>query len=421
MEWLRAFGDFYKEMTGFSSRCRKIQVLEKYKDEPGVKFVLSFVFSPYVTTGISKKKFDRELSKERLKFRSLFGLLSYVAESRTGRDEVIQQVQAFYDEVQGEDLKELFRLIVIKNVQLGVDTLTINKVIPNLIPTFNVQLANKYFDKPEVVCGKRFTLTTKIDGGRIVALKKDGVVKFYTRAGQEYEGLVDLEQELSSKFPDNLMLDGEITLLHDEGLDNKQTYKQTMMITRKLGEKHGIKMRVFDMMTADEFLSRDCKYTYEERREKLESMFRMQTTFFKMLPVLYSGDDTSMITTILEEQTRRGEEGVMININDAMYCFGRSNSLLKVKKMKDLDLTVVGLEEGNNQNAGKLGAFLVMYKGCTVRVGTGISKELREKIWENKDDYVGRTIIVQYFEETTNQEGGVSLRFPVFVDFRDDK
>jgi hypothetical protein len=28
---------------------------------------------------------------------------------------------------------------------------------------------------------------------------------------------------------------------------------------------------------------------------------------------------------------------------------------------------------------------------------------------------------IKYFEETTNQEGGESLRFPIFNDFRPDK
>ena len=110
----------------------------------------------------------------------------------------------------------------------------------------------------------------------------------------------------------------------------------------------------------------------------------------------------------------------MINICDAPYEFRRTNALLKCKKMKDVDLPIIDVEEGSNSNAGKLGAFIVDYKGNRVKVGSGFSKELREEIWKHPEDYVGRTIAVQYFEETTNQQGGVSLRFPVFLDFRYD-
>jgi DNA ligase-1 len=34
---------------------------------------------------------------------------------------------------------------------------------------------------------------------------------------------------------------------------------------------------------------------------------------------------------------------------------------------------------------------------------------------------IGKIIEVQYFEETTNADGGISLRFPVFKDVRTDK
>jgi DNA ligase-1 len=36
-------------------------------------------------------------------------------------------------------------------------------------------------------------------------------------------------------------------------------------------------------------------------------------------------------------------------------------------------------------------------------------------------DIIGKIVEVQYFEETTNADGGISLRFPVFKDFRPDK
>ena len=84
-------------------------------------------------------------------------------------------------------------------------------------------------------------------------------------------------------------------------------------------------------------------------------------------------------------------------------------------------MPIIGFEEGRNRHTGKLGAFLVSYKENIVKVGTGISDELREEVWNNQDKYLGVTIAVKYFEETTNDKGGISLRFPVFVDFRFDK
>jgi DNA ligase-1 len=96
--------------------------------------------------------------------------------------------------------------------------------------------------------------------------------------------------------------------------------------------------------------------------------------------------------------------------------------LLKVKKMNTLDLEIIAFEEGSGRLAGTLGARWVRYKdGNTVKVGSGFSDELRNQIWNDRQSYSGKIIEVQYFEESTNADGGKSLRFPVFKDFRFDK
>lgn len=196
-----------------------------------------------------------------------------------------------------------------------------------------------------------------------------------------------------------------------------------MKITRKDGEKHGVKMLVFDCMTSDEFENQYCPDIYTDRRKHLDQIFDCTDhtyKYFTKLPVLYAGNDTSMIIKLLNEAISNNEEGIMINLADALYEFKRTSSLLKVKMMKTLDLEIVDYEEGNNSNKGKLGAFIVRYKdGNLIKVGSGYSKELREEVWKDPESYIGKIIEVQYFEETENQNGGKSLRFPVFNDFRD--
>ena len=46
---------------------------------------------------------------------------------------------------------------------------------------------------------------------------------------------------------------------------------------------------------------------------------------------------------------------------------------------------------------------------------------MRDEIWNNQDKYLGKISEIQYFEETNNDEGGLSLRFPVFKQWRFDK
>lgn len=422
------FKNFVNEINESNGRLYKQSVLKKYKDDVVVQRYLKIAFDPFMVFGISTKKLSKIVPGSGVtEVQSVFDLFEYLEKHNTGTDRDISICQEVLSHVSTWDREAgvVLEALICKDLSIGCDAATINKEIPGLIPTFSVQLANKYFDKPQYVEGKTFAVTTKIDGGRIIALKENGQVSFYTRAGQKYEGLVDLEDEMSRLMPDNTCLDGEITLLVRGNLSSKEAYKQTMKIVRQTTnpEKHGIKMLVFDCMTAEEFKNQYCPNDYTVRRADAELLFhQIDFQYFELLPILYRGSDTSKITELLEEEVANGEEGIMINICDALYEFKRTNSLLKVKKMQTMDLEIIGFEEGTGRLAGTLGAILVRYKdGNVVKVGSGFSDEIRTLIWTEPSDFLGKIVEIQYFEETTNADGGKSLRFPIFKDFRPDK
>lgn len=428
---LLKFKEFYDKITAEAGRNYKISVLEKYKDDEDIKYLLDFIYNPYITTGISNKKLNKQLTDICvMPYLSSDGfklLLQYLKVNNTGTVKDIALIQDFkvrhlgysYDS-EPTELCKLFDAIVTKNVQLGVDSKTINKVIPGLIPEFNVQLSNKYFDKPEVVEGKEFVLTTKIDGSRIIAMKDDGKVSFWTRQGQKYEGLVDLEKELLECNDDNFVFDGEIVAIDT---DKENTYKNTMKLSRtKDLEKHGLKMLVFDYMPIANFKAQKCPVMYSTRRAQLSAIFDLNCfKYFELLPVLYKGTDTSKIIEILNEQVSNGEEGIMLNICDAPYEFKRTNNLLKCKKFKDTEVEIIGFEEGTNKLAGTLGAFVCKYKDNEVRVGSGLTDEDRAYFWVNRDKFLGKFITVKYFETSVDSKTGLeSLRFPIYMRVRED-
>lgn len=439
--FLNDFYTFTNEILADNSRLAKIAVLEKWKDNEAVRYFLQFVYDPYIITGLSDKKLNKNVDR---KLYSLFDedgninedanclywldypedkvIFEYVKEHNTGRDNDIRTIQEFkhchFSERQ--QMLELFDRVITKNLQLGIDAKTINKVIPGLIREFNVQLSNKYFDKPEIVEGKEFVITTKIDGSRIIAMKDNGKVSFWTRQGQPYEGLVDLENELLNSPEDNFVFDGEIVAI-DTDLEN--TYKNTMKLSRTKDQaKHGLQMLVFDYMPIANFKAQVCQLDYRCRRGVLTAIFDFNNfQYFKLLPKLYQGTDTSKILELLEDQTSKGEEGIMINIVDAPYDFKRTNNLLKVKKFQDTELEVIGLEEGINKLQGTLGAFICRYKDNEVRVGSGLSDEDRAYFWANKDKIIGKFITVKYFETSTDSKTGLeSLRFPIYMRVRED-
>ena len=426
MKTLIHFNNFVKEINENNGRLYKQSVLNKYKNDEIVKRYLQIAFDPYKVFGISTKKLNKIVGGVVINcIENVFNLFDYLEEHNTGSDADISVCQEVLNNVCTYDREAgaLLEALICKDLSIGCDSKTINKEIPGLIPTFDVQLANKYFDKPEYVEGKTFAITTKIDGGRIIALKENGQVSFYTRAGQKYEGLVDLESEMLRLMPDNTCLDGEITLLDKGDLSSKDQYKETMKIVRtKDKEKHGIKMLVFDWMPADDFKRQQCAMPYKLRRTVVNKFFDNEDfTYFELLPLIYVGDDTSKITEILEEEIANGEEGIMVNVYDAPYEFKRTNNLLKCKKFNSADLRVIGFEEGTGKYVGTLGAFICEYKGGQVKVGSGLTDEQRTEVWRNLESYKNTIIEISYFEETKDSTGKESLRFPTFKDFRPDK
>ena len=428
MQSLFHFNDFVKEISADNSKKYKQDVLKKYKDDAEVRFYLHFAFNPFITTGISTKKLTKVVGGHTITdLNSIPEFLTYIQQYNTGTDAVVSLCQEILSNCAcyNREAADLLEKLICKDLSIGVDAKSINSAMSGLIPTFNVMLAEKYFEKPERAEGKEFAITTKIDGGRIIAVKENGSVSFFTRAGQRYEGLVDLEKEMAEIIPDNYVLDGEITLLDYKNYDSKTAYKLAMKITRADGEKHGVKMLVFDGMPLTEWKAQRSMLSWSDRRYMLECMTGFYTdslTYFELLPILYRGTDTSKILELLESEIARNQEGVMINICDAPYEFKRTWNLMKVKKMNTLDLQIVDFEEGSGRLSGTLGAIHVRYKnGNIVRVGSGFSDILRTQIWANQNKYLYSICEIQYFEETNNADGGISLRFPVFKDFRPDK
>ena len=80
-----------------------------------------------------------------------------------------------------------------------------------------------------------------------------------------------------------------------------------------------------------------------------------------------------------------------------------------------------GLEvKAVNDEADMIKAITFQHKGNRVDAGSGLS--LRQKIdfYNDHSLFMGKTVTIQYFEETTNKEGGVSLRFPTIKHIYDD-
>ena len=93
-------------------------------------------------------------------------------------------------------------------------------------------------------------------------------------------------------------------------------------------------------------------------------------------------------------------------------------NLVKVKKFFDAEYKVIDVDfddhevvrDGRSETIKMLAQVWIEHKGYKVKVGSGFSQE--QRIQYMTEPIVGKLITVQYFEETKNDKGGISLRFP---------
>lgn len=412
-----------REITATSSTNEKKDILERNKENELLKKILYFVFNPFITSGLSDKKLKKELESIPSEF-DLSECLDYIERNNTGRDDNIQAVQATIRKYEGyEDL--LFKIFSQNFHDLGIAATTINKVWKNYIPVFEVQLAEKYFDNPDVVVGHEFTITEKMDGFRSVAIKENGKTTIKARSGKTMEGLVEIEDALDSWEEDNFVLDCEILIQERYRYPSKTQYKLTSkIVSSKNDYKTGVCLNAFDYLTLEEWKSQECKTPYSERRRMLET-FRGRSEYVIITDVIYSGSDISMIEKYHDEAKSKNQEGIMINLNDSMYEFKRTKVLLKCKTFLDCDAYIDDVIEGTGKNTGRVGAFACHFEdesGETIyfEVGSGFTDEDRINFWEDKEKLIGRVCEVKYFEMTVNKEGSKSIRFPVFKTLKEE-
>lgn len=425
MDIVKKINAIFRTIEETSAKTGKEAVLKAHKGDKEVLEALDFLLNPYIVTGISTKKINKDLSNLEVKgFISDFqGIINHLKKNNSGRDGDIKLIQNYISHLDSEELQDFVRKFVTKTLKLGISEKTVNKIYgADTIPTFAVMLAESYAKKSDKITGE-FYITLKLDGNRCVAIVDNGV-KFFTRKGQAIEGMTDLENQFV-KLPTGVY-DGELLLENKDNLPSADLFRATQKVVRKDGEKKGLQFHIFDNLTLDEFKKGKSTRIYSQRRNYLDVVINSVVVYSNdifVLPIMYHGSDKSVIPAFASAVEAKGFEGIMINTADGLYQNKRVVDLQKVKSMKTADLLVMSIDKAiDGQFEGLLGRINVEYKGNLVGCGSGFTLEQRKYFIENPDEICGKIVEIQFFEESQDEKTGQpSLRFPVFKGIRDDK
>jgi DNA ligase-1 len=305
--------------------------------------------------------------------------------------------------------------ILDRNLEIRASESVINKVIPGLIPTFEVALATKYEPRFCDFENEEWLASRKLDGVRCIIRKEHESVKAYSRQGNELTTIQKVLDDVAL-VPGNFVLDGEICLMDNKG---NESFKGLMkQIKKKNHQIDNPKYVIFDYLTLEEFDTKEGTATLEDRYINLQGCDLTETDTLSLLEQ-HPIESHEHLNEIILAADDEGYEGVMVRKNTG-YEGKRSKNLLKCKKFHDAEYKVVScdfeqhriIKEGKEVLVPMLAQAYITHKGHEVAIGSGWSQEQRIKYEANPQELIGKTITVQYFEETTNKKGETSLRFP---------
>lgn len=420
------YKDIYKlqSIAGANAKC---EFIKAHRDDTYFKRFLYFALNPMLTYNISKKSTDKLMAEENFDgqklifFNDIFECCEHLSRLRGMDDATLRQVKMLLNVKYPErDERDLYIQLLSKKVRLGIAAKTINKIIPNLIPEWEVQQAYTV-EKYPLKEGTEFWLTQKLNGAR--ATLYEG--QLLARSGMPYKGLEHITDALSWLRVAGFVADGELTLKDKGDLSDNEAFRvSTGILNSDNVNKTVICYTIFDMIPVKDFDALKPQVTYRYRRDILNQFAeRIADTdgAVKVLQVLYHGTDQSKIEELLEQMVREDKEGLMIN-TDVPYRRTRHKGILKVKRFYTMDLPIIRCEEGTGRLSGTLGAFVLKYKENEVKVGSGFTDEQREQFWNSRDDMDGLLCEVKYKEISQDKGTGLeSLQFPVFVGIRTDK
>ena len=394
---------FIEQMRSTSSANDKVEIIKNSSDF--IHKILEYTYNPfkqYYVTGKTCIK-NSHLKAENVK--NIFEVLNRLNKRVvTGHDAIAL--------VNGYDDKLIYKIID-KDLGIRAGAKVINKAIAGLIPTFSVALAQEY--KEECDWEDNWYASRKLDGVRCLAVTdENGKCTLYSRMGKEFTTLDKVKNTIESTGIINTVFDGEICLVDENGNEDFQGVMK--QLRRKDHQIENPAYMMFDMLNIKDFNNQKSEEILSDRLHTLRSFLNIDTQILRYTEQALINDDEHF-ETWSKIADYFNWEGVMLR-KDVGYEGKRTKNLVKVKQFHDAEYEVIDYDnddhevvrDGKSETIKMLAQVWIEHKGYRVKVGSGWSQEQRLQYMDGS--IVGKIITVQYFEETYNDKGGISLRFP---------
>lgn len=428
-----------EELRSDNSRLYKESILKREYDNKLLKKVLVMVLDPNINYFIKKIP---EYTTDPMTFDLEFGLMNLDALSSrkyTGNN-AIEHLQYILSGLNRDDA-QVVELIIARDLKCGINASTINKIWKNLIPETPYCRCSLLKDLPKNVNWKDGLISQeKLDGSFLYTnYHNNGEIEFFTRNGTCYDSsniaFHHINNTLETIMVRGSQLHGEL-LVSEEGIilprEISNGILNSLLKVNEFDSRYELRLKVWDIIPIEDFKPKGkCTLPYNTRYEILKSL---QTINLKDDDNVYIDHitvaDTRIVYSIDEamnhhqEVLANGGEGTILKLKDAIWADKTSKEMFKLKLEFDVELTVVGYNEGKGKNANTFGSLICQSSDGLLEVGvSGFKDDMRQHIWNNINSYMNSIITVRsnaIMKPTTNNTK-YSLFLPRFIEFRNDR
>lgn len=414
-ELLREFVDALNASN--STLAKKATLSDGRYNDRFLKDVMVATYNPFVKYYVTSANLIKNSELSNPQGLHLFELLDKLSSREVTGHDALALVNGFISE--HKDYEDIIHNILDRNLKTRVTESIINKVHKKLIPAFDVVLAKTFEDHMKKVnfVNQIWYASRKLDGLRcVVTVHYDGTVEIKSRKGMPFNTLDLIKAEVQKLGLKGVVFDGEICIVDEDG-------NEDFAAIQKLWNKKNFtipnpRYKIFDMLTLEEFKEKEGERNLSVRIAELSETIPANNTFLSVLEFERVLSDEHL-EELREKARKLGWEGIMIRKNEG-YKGKRTDSLLKCKLFYDAEYVVIStinkvqrvIVDQVEVEEDMLSKVVIKHKGYEVGVGSGFSIDQRRLYYAHPEKIIGKEITVQYFEETTNEKGTISLRFP---------
>lgn len=413
-------------LAATSSRTDKIAILKK-ADKLFQRFLVA-AYDPVVSYGVIQMP-DVHGDQDTLETVSGFildELLPNLASRKLSGKAAQMAIERVLLKLKAEDA-DVLRNVIRKDLRCGINTGTINSAIKGLIfepPYMRCSLKDKSnmkkWDWSEGIFSQ-----TKADGMFINAIVGVDGVQWMTRNGQTFpEGSLGkvLNAEALWVLKPNHVYMGELLVIDGPTVLPREVGNGALNSVLKGGsfepDQQPI-LKVWDVVTVDEWRAGSSNHVYNLRLADCKLISESQVISVIDTRVVY---DMQAAMSHYRELVANGEEGTILKHPVLLWKDGTSKDAVKLKVEADVDLLVVGFEQGKGKFAEMVGSLTCETADGGIRVNvSGFTDGMRKHITENVDQWVGNKVITVRANDIMEADPVSSLFLPRFVEVREDK